>query len=70
MPDSNEYRAGTFTSILPLMVTPSPHFIDSLQSLKALFGELSPASTLKEIDYVHPVYQRIIAASRPIATLY
>ena len=45
------------------MSTPSPHFIDTQDSLEALFGELSPASTLKEIDYLHPVYQRIIAAS-------
>lgn len=45
------------------MTTPSTHFIDTQEDLDALFDELSPASTLKEIDYLHPVYQRIIAAS-------
>jgi PPOX class probable FMN-dependent enzyme len=50
------------------MVNSSPHFIDTLDKLDTLFGELSPASTLKEIDYLHPVYQRIIAAS-PFLTI-
>ena len=45
-------------------------FVLFQNGLKALFGELSPASTLKEIDYVQPVYRRIIAASRQSATLY
>jgi uncharacterized protein len=42
--------------------------IDSLEKLQSLSGELSPASTLKEINYLHPLYQKLIAAS-PFLTI-
>ena len=37
--------------------------VNTPEQLAALSGDLSPASTLKEADHLHPVYQRVIAAS-------
>ncbi|MEJ2479846.1 MAG: pyridoxamine 5'-phosphate oxidase family protein [Acidihalobacter sp.] len=42
--------------------------IDSLAELEALFGAVGEAAKRKEVSYLHPVYQRWIAAS-PFAVL-
>lgn len=39
------------------------YLVNTQDQLVALSGPLSPASTLKEADHLHPVYQRLIAAS-------
>lgn len=39
------------------------HEIRTLEALEALYGEVGEASRLKEIDYLHPVYQQWIQAS-------
>ena len=44
------------------------HIIDSLSGLEALFGAVGEAARRKEVSYLHPVYQRWIAAS-PFAVL-
>jgi uncharacterized protein len=45
-----------------------PHTISTLPELEALFGLVSEAARRKEISYLHPVYQAMIAAS-PFAIL-
>lgn len=41
-----------------------PAFIvNTPDQLAAISGQLTPASTLKEADYLHRVYQRVVAAS-------
>jgi uncharacterized protein len=49
----------------------NPDIIDTHDKLRQLAGELSPASILKEVDFLHPLYQQLIAASPffTIATL-
>lgn len=46
----------------------SPHTIHTLPELEALYGPVSEAARRKEISYLHPVYQAMIAAS-PFAVL-
>jgi PPOX class probable FMN-dependent enzyme len=45
-----------------------PHIISTVSDLEALFGSVAEASLRKEISYLHPVYQTMIAAS-PFAVL-
>jgi PPOX class probable FMN-dependent enzyme len=45
-----------------------PHTITRIDQLDALFGEVGEASRRKEVDHLHPVYRRWIAAS-PFAVL-
>ena len=45
-----------------------PHAIDTLAQLEALFGQPGEASLRKEVDFLHPHYQALIAAS-PFAVL-
>ena len=45
-----------------------PYWIDDPAALQALFGTVSEASTRKEVPYLHPGYQAMIAAS-PFVTL-
>jgi PPOX class probable FMN-dependent enzyme len=45
-----------------------PHTISTAAELEALFGPVAEASLRKEISYLHPVYQAMIAAS-PFAVL-
>ncbi|NDZ15491.1 pyridoxamine 5'-phosphate oxidase [Variovorax sp. WS11] len=45
-----------------------PHTIDTLAQLEALFGQPGEASLRKEVDFLHPHYQALIAAS-PFAVL-
>jgi uncharacterized protein len=47
---------------------PLPHTIDTLAELEALFGQPGEASLRKEVDFLHPHYQALIAAS-PFAVL-
>lgn len=44
------------------------HAIDTLAQLEALFGEAGEASLKKEVPWLHPSYQALIAAS-PFAVL-
>lgn len=44
------------------------HSISTLSDLEALFGPVSEAARRKEVSYLHPVYQSMIAAS-PFAIL-
>jgi len=44
------------------------HAIDTLAQLEALFGEAGEASLKKEVSWLHPSYQALIAAS-PFAVL-
>jgi hypothetical protein len=46
----------------------SPHTIKTISELEALYGPVSEAARRKEISYLHPVYQSMIAAS-PFAIL-
>jgi PPOX class probable FMN-dependent enzyme len=46
----------------------TPHAIDTLAKLEALFGQPGEASLKKEVPYLHPHYQALIAAS-PFAVL-
>ena len=46
----------------------APHAIDTVSQLEALFGEVGEASIKKEVPYLHPAYQALIAAS-PFAVL-
>lgn len=46
----------------------SPHTIDTLAQLEALFGQPGEAALKKEVPYLHPAYQAMIAAS-PFAVL-
>jgi PPOX class probable FMN-dependent enzyme len=39
------------------------HLINDEATLAALYGEVSPAALTKEIDYLHPHYRAMIAAS-------
>lgn len=39
------------------------HIIGDLDALQALYGEVNDVSRLKEIDYLHPHYAALIAAS-------
>jgi len=51
------------------MTLPSAdHWIDNLPALEALYGTPSEVSVRKEVPYLHPVYQALIAAS-PFAVL-
>ncbi|MES1240085.1 MAG: pyridoxamine 5'-phosphate oxidase family protein [Acidobacteriota bacterium] len=45
-----------------------PHILGTLAELEALFGPVSEAALRKEVPYLHPVYQALIAAS-PFAVL-
>ena len=46
------------------MTTPADsHTIDSLEALQALSGPIADLSLRKEVPYLHPVYQAMIAAS-------
>jgi len=45
------------------MKTPDPHQIASLAQLDALYGTVGAASIRKEVDYLHPHYRALIAAS-------
>jgi predicted pyridoxine 5'-phosphate oxidase superfamily flavin-nucleotide-binding protein len=50
----------------PSTVTPppdDPHQIRDAAALQALFGPVAEPSRRKEVDHLHPVYQRWIAAS-------
>jgi PPOX class probable FMN-dependent enzyme len=49
-------------------MTTTPHAIDTVEKLEALFGEAGEASLKKEVPYLHPAYQALIAAS-PFAVL-
>ncbi len=44
-----------------------PHHIESLPALLALFGETAEASRIKETPTLHPLYQKMIAASPFVA---
>jgi PPOX class probable FMN-dependent enzyme len=44
------------------------HAIDTIEQLEALFGEAGEASLKKEVPWLHPSYQALIAAS-PFAVL-
>ena len=44
------------------------HAIDTIERLEALFGEAGEASLKKEVPWLHPSYQALIAAS-PFAVL-
>lgn len=50
------------------MATADAHTITDLVSLRSLFGPVGEASVRKEVDRLHPVYQRWIEAS-PFAVL-
>lgn len=41
----------------------NPNIINTHDKLRVLNGELSLASILKEINFLHPLYQKLIAAS-------
>jgi PPOX class probable FMN-dependent enzyme len=41
----------------------SDHLIRDEAALRALYGESSPASIYKEVDYIHPHYRAMIEAS-------
>jgi uncharacterized protein len=45
-----------------------PRYIDSLAQLESLFGPVAEAPRRKEVSYLHPGYQAMIAAS-PFAVL-
>jgi PPOX class probable FMN-dependent enzyme len=45
-----------------------PHRISTVEELEAFFGPVGEASLRKEVDHLHPVYQRMVAAS-PFALL-
>lgn len=45
------------------MNTPDPHQIASLAELEAVYGTVGAASIRKEVDYLHPHYRALIAAS-------
>ena len=47
---------------------PMPHAIDTIAQLEALFGVPGDAALKKEVPYLHPAYQALIAAS-PFAVL-
>jgi len=49
-------------------MTDDPHAIQTLAQLEALFGQPGEASLKKEVPYLHPTYQALIAAS-PFAVL-
>lgn len=40
-----------------------PHIITATEQLAALFGDVAAPSLTKEIDHIHPLYQRMIEAS-------
>lgn len=44
------------------------HFVETLEQLAALFGEVGEASRKKEVSFVHPHYRALIEAS-PFAVL-
>ena len=46
----------------------TPHAIETVAQLEALFGQPGEASLRKEVSFLHPVYQALIAAS-PFAVL-
>ena len=49
-------------------MTDDPHAIQTHAQLEALFGQPGEASLKKEVPYLHPTYQALIAAS-PFAVL-
>jgi PPOX class probable FMN-dependent enzyme len=49
-------------------MTTTPHAIETVAQLEALFGVAGEASLKKEVPYLHPSYQALIAAS-PFAVL-
>jgi uncharacterized protein len=46
----------------------NPHIISTVAELESLFGPVGEASLRKQVSYVHPIYQAMIAAS-PFAVL-
>ena len=46
----------------------TPHAIETLAQLEALFGQPGEASLKKEVPYLHPAYRALIEAS-PFAVL-
>ncbi|MBN8756048.1 MULTISPECIES: pyridoxamine 5'-phosphate oxidase family protein [Variovorax] len=49
-------------------MTTSPHAIETVAQLEALFGQPGEASLKKEVPYLHPAYRALIEAS-PFAVL-
>lgn len=52
----------------PMTTDANTPWIENLAALEALLGEVSDAARKKEVDYLHPSYQAMIAAS-PFAVL-
>jgi len=50
------------------MTEDKTHIVQDLAALEAIYGTPAPASTVKEIDYIHPHYRAFIAAA-PFAAL-
>lgn len=50
------------------MTTDKPHIVNSVAALEAIYGTPAQASTVKEIDYIHPRYRAFIEAA-PFAAL-
>jgi predicted pyridoxine 5'-phosphate oxidase superfamily flavin-nucleotide-binding protein len=48
---------------MPVTTAPDDHMIHDEATLEALYGEASPGAIAKEIDFVHPHYAAMIAAS-------
>ena len=49
-------------------MTSTPHLIDDVEKLKAIYGEPSRPSITKEVDFIHPHYRSMIEAA-PFAAL-
>jgi uncharacterized protein len=48
---------------MPVNTLPDDHIIRDEATLAALYGEISPGAIAKEVDYVHPHYAAMVAAS-------
>jgi PPOX class probable FMN-dependent enzyme len=48
---------------MPVNTAPDDHVINDEATLEALYGAASPGSLAKEVEYVHPHYAAMIAAS-------
>jgi len=48
---------------MPVTTLPDDHIIRDEATLAALYGEASPGAIAKEVDFVHPHYAAMIAAS-------
>ena len=46
-----------------MTTTTDSHYIDTLEALEALGGPVNDLARRKEVGYLHPVYQAMIAAS-------